>query len=558
MLRSTIRRMNIANSLGAASTAAAAISTATPSTASSEPNPSASTPTKVAASVSHTETPRKKSPSKPSKGPQAKNRILMLCAALEEGDTPQWPFWKWQHIKATRGVTEFAMLAVTSQDSFIATIQNGVPSTRSLKGGMKTIDQRLLKSFLDQYYTPNSYFVYGGHGLSDLLEFNKDHRMQVHELAECFGERKFLGVLFDACLMSSLDTAYHLRKNTPFIGASEGYMWEEDTWAENHMFNPYSASLMARDVDGFRVLRLIGEEYTRKSHMADYTVIDTSKAEALWDRVTTHHSPQMNASIRLKPAVKNGTAPVTTDTEPFDHAFLPKRHRAAKQSDLVAPPDFPGETTDAGVVIPRDWEHRYNYVVPNALFPEESPDEHIVDLGCYVQDDPATMELLNSVVRWRQGPVASIYSSDAMHGLNFAFSQYSYQCLRKDVPSAVAEELRVKFEEAATKLVPLPEGLLEARAAGAQGVKAASALTDTTASESEAQTAETLAVKGHNANIVAEDEDGTTAQIVLNPYATAAATTSTAARPSFAPARAHHTVLPCFAAAAPTEKVRSC
>jgi hypothetical protein len=374
-----------------------------------------------------------------------RNRILMLCTALGDKDTPQWPFWKWQHIKATRGVTEFAMLAVTREDSFIATLKDGETSMEHLGNGRRNVEPELLKSFLDRFYRPGSYFVYGGHGVSDRIEFNSHHRMQVHELAACFGSRRFLGILFDACLMSSLDTAYYLRKNTPFIGASEGYMWEEDTWAENHMFNPYSASLMARDVDGFRVLRLIGEEYTRKSHMADYTVIDTSKAEALWDRVMTHHSPQMNASIQLKPEVASGDAPIHVAPSEADRVAKPP----VMPTGLVPAPDFPPAITSHGRMVPRDHRHRYNFHVPNSLYPDDVEDDHIVDLGCFLRDDPDTMELFNAVVAWRANPRADDVYDAEMHGLNYAFSQYALESFRRKVPRDLAAVITARYQQAA-------------------------------------------------------------------------------------------------------------
>jgi len=381
-----------------------------------------------------------------------RNRILMMCTALGEKDTPQWPFWKWQHIKATRGVTDFAMLAVTREDSFIATIKDGVASTRALRRSLKTVDRRLLSAFLEEHYDgPSSYFVYGGHGVSDLLEFDHDHRMQVHELADCLGDRTFAGILFDACLMASLDTAYYLRHNTRYIGASEGYMWEEDTWAENHMFNPYSAALMARDGNGKRVMKLIGEEYTRKSAVADFTVIDTKHAAALWTRVHGRHLADMHAQVQLRPEIASGDEPVILDD--YDDVDPKNGIATITGVDRVTthePASFPPARTEKGFLVPRDFIHRYNYAFPHSLFPEEQPDDHIVDLGCYVGHDAETKTLMDKVVAWRNGPAnATVYSPKQLHGLNFSFSQYSYQAARKATTAEEAVALGEQFELAA-------------------------------------------------------------------------------------------------------------
>jgi hypothetical protein len=378
-----------------------------------------------------------------------RNRILMMCTALGEKDTPQWPFWKWQHIKATRGVTDFAMLAVTREDSFIATIKDGVASTRALRRSLKTVDRRLLSAFLDEHYAgPSSWFVYGGHGVSDLLEFDSDHRMQVHELADTLGDRKFTGMLFDACLMSSLDTAYYLRNNTRYVGASEGYMWEEDTWAENHMFNPYSAALMARDGNGKRVLKLIGEEYTRKSSMADFTVIDTKYAAPLWNRVQTKHLASMHAQVKLRPEIASGAEPVLL--EDYDDVDSKVGYAAVTNVDKVnthMPASFPPARTKPGYLVPRDHTHRFNYEFPHSLFPAEQPDDHIVDLGCYVDADPDTQALLRKVVAWHDGPSnKSVYSPKSLSGLNFSFSQYTYAAARKAATAEEAVALGEQFE----------------------------------------------------------------------------------------------------------------
>jgi hypothetical protein len=394
-------------------------------------------------------------------GTTRRNRLLVLSTALSDKDTPQWPYWKFQQLKATRAVTDMAMLAVTREDSFIAVIRDGKSTIEHLGFGRRTVEPALLKSFLDAHYRPGSYFIYGGHGVSDRIEFNSHHRMQVHELAACLGDRQFHGILFDACLMASLDTAYYLRNNTRWVGAAEGYMWEEDTWSEKHMFNPYTATLMSRDSDGGRVLRLVGEEYTRQSDMADYTLIDTAHAAALWDRVLHEHSAEMNAMIMLKPEVALEEEPVERQS--------PEELEDRKAEPLVVPrppapgvrmvnaPDFPAAVTIGGNVVPRDHLHRRNFIVPNSLFPEDIEDDHIVDLGCFIEHDEETMSLFRQVVAWRQDARMQVKVYDApMHGLNYAFSQYALESVRRRIPHHVAEALSSVYHSVAESLSQTP------------------------------------------------------------------------------------------------------
>lgn len=232
------------------------------------------------------------------------NRIVMLCTALNKRDTPTWPLWKWLQIKATKGVTDFVMLAITTHESFIARIDGSEYTFKPLKPGLRTVDRRLLKEFFEEWHRPgHTFFVYGGHGMGDYLDFETEKQMlQIHELAALLGNKQYLGMLFDACLMSNLDTAYYLRNNTRYIGAAEGYMWEEDTWHVNHMFNPYAASVMCRFRNAAKIFSLIQDEYVRKSQRADFAVIDTLHVEALFNKVYSDAMMKhIYSRIRLRP-----------------------------------------------------------------------------------------------------------------------------------------------------------------------------------------------------------------------------------------------------------------
>ena len=262
-------------------------------------------------------TPHGKAPAVHAKAPvpHAHNRILMVCTALGTGDTAAWPFWKLQQMKRVSAVTDFAMLAVTRDESFIARIDKGEATMKPLRRGLKTLDKKLLSSFLEDHYRPQrTYLVYGGHGMGDHLEFvdeapvpHKPNGMQCWELAQLLGARKFQGILFDACLMASLDCAYYLRHNTRYIGAAEGYMWEDDTNHHNHIFSARTADIMSRYEMPARVFNEVLERYVSLSPHADFSVLDTTHAAELWSHVHEHHLPRIrDTEVELKPAVKAG------------------------------------------------------------------------------------------------------------------------------------------------------------------------------------------------------------------------------------------------------------
>jgi hypothetical protein len=349
------------------------------------------------------------------------NRVIMVCTALNKDDTPMWPFWKWQQIKATRGVTDFVMLAVTRDESFIGRIDGSESYVKPLRKGLQNIDRKLLHGFLDEWHLPGkSYFVYGGHGVSDHLEFERSHVLQMYELADIFGPKVFEAILFDACLMSSLDTAYFLRHNTRFIGAAEGYMWEEDTWHANHIFNGFAATAMSRHRDPLKVLNLIGDEYTRKSAMADFSVIDTTHAQQLWRHVQAHHMDRIQSSVTVKPDVASGKAPL--------HRCEPPPEGFVLNGDGATAAD-----------VPRTPEFRQNFDFENVLYPAEADDGHIVDLYSFLDGDAEAQDLFKKVVVSHVGPAKTSLYATPVHGLNVALGRYNH--VSKPITAVAAGKL---------------------------------------------------------------------------------------------------------------------
>ncbi|CBZ24528.1 conserved hypothetical protein [Leishmania mexicana MHOM/GT/2001/U1103] len=216
------------------------------------------------------------------------NRLLVLCASIN--DVTAWPFWKFLQMKKIRGVTDMALLAFNSDGgSFEARIDGDKYQLKNY-AKVRGYQHDMFESFVHRWHDPGrSYFVYGGHGMGDYVELEQNRvSLQVHELADVFGTRIFEAVLFDACFMANLDCAYHLRHNTRYIGACEGYMWEPDTALDYHVFNTHNASAMSRFKDPLHILRVIQADYCSKAPRGDFTIIDTTHIAELRQYVQEH------------------------------------------------------------------------------------------------------------------------------------------------------------------------------------------------------------------------------------------------------------------------------
>lgn len=282
-------------------------------------------------------------------------------------------------MKKVKGVTDLHMLAFNSEGgSFLARI-NG--TEYSVKNYERVVGyhQPMLEEFIDRTYDEGrTYFVYGGHGMGDYLEFEENKvALQVHELAKMFGTRRYEAVLFDACFMANLDCVYHLRHNTEWIGACEGYMWEEDVALDAHIFNTYTASAMSRFRDPKTILETIQRDYCNKTRMGDFSILSTTHVEKLWNYVEQHvwqrvydsasflstkeheelqQQAEDNLSDLNEPNVEDSSLHATSPSQIFQTGTSKKRRllRAAQ------------------------FKH--------ALYPSEYEDKHLVDLRTYLQE----------------------------------------------------------------------------------------------------------------------------------------------------------------------------
>lgn len=401
------------------------------------------------------------------------NRIIMFCTALNPHDTPTWPLWKWLQLKATKGLTDFVMLAITSEESFIARIDGEECSYQPLKPSVREIDYNFMQQFFDDWYSPgNSFLVYGGHGVGDYLDLKKEkYQLPTHKLAAMLGDKQFLGILFDACLMANLDTAYYLRRNTRYIGAAEGYMWEEDTWHVNHIFNPYAASAMCRYKNPLRILTLIQEEYVRKSKAADFAVIDTQHVSELFHYV---YEPSRLEQLynMIDVVAPSGSAPPTTvipDNRWNSGIKSPQGYKQKKSSRVVtmlpmlAPPDGDEKVIrstsptlidpapDTVVALQKQLKSkRANAQFPFSVGYKDVQDDHLVDLFSCFAEDANFRSLFQKVVVGHESPTnRDLYPHASLQGLSFSFSVFEPNTAPLNVtmpPTAVLERLLNKID----------------------------------------------------------------------------------------------------------------
>lgn len=325
---------------------------------------------------------------------QRHNRIVMLCAA-SSGDAFNWPLWKYAQMKRIRGVTDFIMLAFRhGQSALEARIDGTKHSVRTIDGCTK-FDPVMVKQFLNTWHDPGrTWFVYGGHGMGDYVEPEQhDVTLQCHELAALMGGNWYEAVVFDACFMSSLDCAYYLRKNTRYIGASEGYMWEDDTELDRHIFNNYTASAISRFKDPLTILNLIKRDYTTKSKRADFSILETTHVEELYRYCQSHVLPRIyeRASFfnkeqrgELKTLAEDAVASAEREDE-HDSAIAAQ---VPANSHLHVATYFKQNRR-----LVREEKLRTAIQYEHSLYPSEVEDKHICDLKQYLIDIAIEEEL---------------------------------------------------------------------------------------------------------------------------------------------------------------------
>lgn len=358
------------------------------------------------------------------------NRIVMLCASIN--DVSSWPFWKFLQLKKVKGVTDLHMLAFNSEGgSFLARIDG---TEYSVKNYEKVVGyhQPMLEEFIDKTFDAGrTFFVYGGHGMGDYLELEEYKvGLQVHELAKMFGPRQYEAILFDACFMANLDCVYHLRNNTKWIGASEGYMWEEDVALDAHIFNTYTASAMSRFRDPKTILETIQRDYCNKTRMGDFSILSTEHVEKLWEFVENYvwqrvyDSTSFMSSKEHEELQQLAEETLSDVNEPnVDGASL----QASSPSQI-----FQGRTSKKRRLL-RAAQFKH------ALYPSEYEDKHLVDLRAYLQEmtedarcqegDAALVNpigLLEKVVVNHTPPFMNQIYSSPLGGLSMSVHEFSH------------------------------------------------------------------------------------------------------------------------------------
>lgn len=293
-----------------------------------------------------------------------RNRLVMMCASLN--DVTSWPFWKFLQLKKVKSVTDFVMLAFTSESgTFEARIEGSDATLKNLEH-VKEFRPEVLDQFLEKWHIPGStYFIYGGHGMGDYLEVEQDvHAVQVHELANIMGKKQYQGILFDACFMASLDCVYSLRNNTRYIGCSEGYMWEHDFALDNHIFNTYTASAMSRFKDPLSVFQAIQRDYCSKSIRGDFSILDTTHVEALHEYVQAVIVPRVYDRARYFSQI---------ESLQLSELAIEALRRADELIISPNPRALPRRKNDRDILVEAvQYEH--------SLYPAEAEDKHVLDL----------------------------------------------------------------------------------------------------------------------------------------------------------------------------------
>lgn len=298
-------------------------------------------------------------------------------------------------MKQVRGVTDMALLAFnTDGGSFEARI-DGERYTMKNYARVKGYRQDMLEDFLHRWHDPGrSYFVYGGHGMGDYLELEANKlALQAWELASIFNGRRFEAILFDACFMANLDCAYHLRHNTRYIGACEGYMWEPDSCLDHHIFNKNTASVMSRYKDPKRILETIQRDYCTKAARGDFAVLDTTHAAELrqfvqahvmqrvYDRASFYSAPQQQrlGELASKAVGQCNTLFGPAGGEGFVEGEESGRHTPTTLSaDSIAMANVGRISRKQRLTQAVQFEH--------SLYPSEVPDKHLIDLYAYLVD----------------------------------------------------------------------------------------------------------------------------------------------------------------------------
>lgn len=327
---------------------------------------------------------------------RAANRLLVLCASIN--DVTAWPFWKFLQMKKIKGVTDMALLAFNSDGGSFEARIDGEKYHLKNYAKVRGYQQDMFEAFVHRWHDPGrSYFVYGGHGMGDYVELEQNRvSLQAHELAAVFGTRTFEAMLFDACFMANLDCAYHLRHNTRYIGACEGYMWEPDTALDYHVFNTHNASAMSRFKDPLHILRTIQADYCGKAPRGDFSILDTTHVAQLrafvqqyviqrvYDRATFYSIPQRERLQQLAEAAAQ--AAIAEYGHPGGDANMLPSMANGIGRPRTAPAALDSLALSAASRPTRKQRLLQGIQFEHSLYPSETEDKQLLDLKSYLTD----------------------------------------------------------------------------------------------------------------------------------------------------------------------------
>eukprot|EP00796_Vickermania_ingenoplastis_P004817 gene4817-3459_t len=321
----------------------------------------------------------------PRNAQRAVNRVLLLCSSIN--DRTPWPYWKFLQMKRVTGVTDMAILAFNSKGGgFEARIEENKWTMKEYTQ-VRGFKQDMLERFIHQWHEPGrSYFVYGGHGMGDYIDLEPSKvSLQAHELASILGRRQFEAIVFDACFMANLDCVYHLRHNTGFIGACEGYMWEPDHIASRHILNQRTAALLSRLADPQQALEQVQRSYCRHSPFADFSILRTSAVEDLRRYVQAYVIPRIyeRAALYTDDQLQRLRQMERSSLQQCRAAYGWTGEGGEDEDEverccLHLPPNHTLTPAEVDVMRRVQLEH--------ALYPSQVDDKHLVDLRSYLID----------------------------------------------------------------------------------------------------------------------------------------------------------------------------
>lgn len=200
-------------------------------------------------------------------------------------------------------------------------------------------DETRLLYFIKQRYpvgeVPAPHLVFGCHGVGTALrvcrrviydeasgatieEDTPACLYSIYALAALFRDFLFRTILFDACVMATVQCAAAFCDSTEWVGACEGYMWEEDKDAERHLLNSHSACALSfgppsrrgamPDLEGSDILEELREvvQHYSGNERGDVAVLSTAAASNLLRHL--QHRRSFFTSVAYRPSAQDGTA----------------------------------------------------------------------------------------------------------------------------------------------------------------------------------------------------------------------------------------------------------